>query len=93
MFKAVSGLAPDYISNMLQVCEPQRVTRQSQQNGLLLVERRTKRKTFAHRAFSCAGPRLWNQLPRVIRDAHSENIFKDLLKQHMFQNAYAKYNS
>ena len=61
--------------------------------SLILVILGTKRKTFAHRAFSCAGPRLWNKLPRVIRDAQNENMFKNTLKQHLFENAYSQYYS
>ena len=35
-----------------------------------------------------AWPKLWNELPRDIRDANTVHIFKRLLKTHLFRKAY-----
>ena len=47
-----------------------------------------KNKTFANKAFSVAGPRLWNSLPHNIRNINELSAFKKSLKTHLFTHIY-----
>ena len=40
--------------------------------------------TLGDRAFACAAPKLWNNLPLEIRKSPSLNVFKSKLKAHLF---------
>ena len=86
VFKALNGLAPQYISDLIQIYTPARSLRSESQ--LLLVEPRTKCKTRGDRAFSVAGPRLWNTLPLHIRTAPTLECFKSRLKTHFYSLAF-----
>ena len=55
----------------------------------LLVVHRTNMKTYGDRAFSIAGPKLWNQLPLSIRELSSVDSFKKSLKTYLFCLAYS----
>ena len=48
-------------------------------------------KTLGDRAFQVASPRLWNGLPYDIRNAKTMDVFKSLVKTHLFKKAYACY--
>ena len=39
---------------------------------------------FGDRAFSVAGPVVWNSLPAAVREAHSLHSFRRKLKTHLF---------
>ena len=54
-----------------------------------LHEPKTTRKTFADRAFSVAGPRIWDSLTYEIRDIKSIDIFKCKLKTFLFAKCYS----
>ena len=85
-FKSLNGLAPPYLSDLLKPYTPARALRSA--DKLLLVVRKTYKKTRGDRAIAAAAPRLWNSLPLNIRSAHSINIFKSLLKTHLFSLAF-----
>ena len=42
-------------------------------------------KKFGYRAFSVAGPRIWNDLQREIRHSPSVTSFKQALKTHLYR--------
>ncbi|XP_030292176.1 gastrula zinc finger protein XlCGF28.1-like [Sparus aurata] len=65
-FKALHHLAPPYLSDLLIPHRPSRALRSS--SSLTLTIPPFKLKTFGHRAFSRAAPRLWNSQPQPIRD-------------------------
>ncbi|CAH3137338.1 unnamed protein product, partial [Pocillopora meandrina] len=44
--------------------------------------------TLGDRSFTCAAPKLWNELPLDIRSARTVNIFKAKLKTHLFRSAF-----
>ena len=85
-FKAISGLAPPYIHDLLKPYVPHRSLRSSDQ-GLLVIPR-TKRLTKGNRAFAFRAPTLWNALPLEIRLAESVPHFKTLLKTHLYKSAF-----
>jgi len=39
---------------------------------------------FGNRAFTVAGPVVWNSLPAAVREAHSLHSFRRKLKTHLF---------
>ena len=57
-FKALHGLAPAYISELLSSYNPCRALRSGSQN--LLNEPKYRLKTYGARSYQCAAPRLWN---------------------------------
>jgi hypothetical protein len=85
-FRALHGLAPKYIVDMLEPYQPSRNLRSKSQ--LLLAQPATNLKTFGDRSFSYAAPLLWNKLPLVIRQSPTVNCFKQRLKTHFFKNIY-----
>ena len=85
-FKAIHGLAPDYLSSLLTQHVPIRCLRSGYQK--LLTVPRTKSKTYGVRAFSSAAPRLWNSLPAELRSCNAILDFKKKLKTYLFRSAY-----
>ena len=88
VYKCLHQTAPDYLSELLHVSTSRRNLRSTSTTSVILTEHRTQRSTFADRSFSCYGPKLWNALPNHIKSASSIDIFKKLLKQHLFYIAY-----
>ena len=86
VFKVRNGLAPQYLTDVLQCYAPARALRSSDQ--LLLAVPKTRLKTRGDRAFGAAAPRLWNSLPWHIRSAGSIEVFKSSLKTHFFSLAF-----
>ena len=60
-FKALNGLAPPYIANLLEKYVPTRTLRSA--SGRYLQSPTSNSKTYDDRAFSICAPRLWNNLP------------------------------
>ena len=85
-FKALNGLAPQYIAEMISHYEPSRCLRSSKAN--LLNEPRFNVNSYGGRAFYASSPRLWNKLPVSIRACTDISEFKCKLKTHMFKIAY-----
>lgn len=85
-FKALHGLAPVYLSDLLKPYTPSRSLRSVGQN--LLQEPDYRLKTYGARSFQCAAPRLWNLLPYNIRTITDFGIFKNSVKTFLFRRAY-----
>lgn len=86
-FKALHGLGPLYLSDLLSPYIPSRTLR-SQSAGLLVVPKIAK-ITMGGRAFSYRAPLLWNKLPAHIRGADTISIFKARLKTYLFSLSYS----
>ena len=86
VFKALHGMAPAYISDLLTPYAPSRTLRSSQSNLLSTPSFRTK--FYGSRAFSVAAPSLWNALPASLRAAPSLACFKTGLKTHLFNQHF-----
>ncbi len=80
-YKALHGLAPHYLSQLLSVYTPSRDLRSSD-SGLLVI------RSMGDRAFSSCAPTLWNSLPSEIRQAESFSVFKSVLKTYFFRIAF-----
>lgn len=86
VFKALSGVAPSYIRDLLTPHSTPRCLRSADQ-GLLSVPR-SKLKHRGDRAFSVIGPKLWNSIPPHVRSAPSIEIFKIRLKTYFYDIAF-----
>ena len=86
VFKALHGLAPSYLSDLLNVNAPSRSLRSVEQ--ALLIVPRSRLKTRGDRAFAVMGPKLWNDLPLYIRLSPSLAAFKTHLKTHFYALAF-----
>ena len=85
-FKCLNGLAPQYLSDLIQLYVPSRSLRSASQN--LLKTKVTKFKTLGDRSFSFTAPSIWNSLPFDLRCEKSIDSFKKKLKTHYFKEAY-----
>ena len=87
-FKAIHGLAPAYISELISVRDTGRYDFRSN-DGLLLAPCRSKTlTTFGDRSFHAAVPKLWNDLPGFIRNTQSLNKFKKASNTFLFAKAF-----
>ena len=56
----------------------------------LLTVPRVRTETYGEKSFSCAAPRLWNNLPDSIKQCSSIDEFKAKLKTYLFRIAFTK---
>ena len=83
-YKALHGLAPAYISDLIEQHVPGRQGLRSACTPKL-SERRSRR-SWGDRSLLVAAPRLWNGLPHDIRNSPTLNSFKSKLKTHFIAN-------
>ena len=87
-FKAIHGLAPDYIQSLVTLQRPSRYSLRRKNERFLKPYGKKTLKTLGDRAFAVAAPRLFNALPRYIRDEGNFNRFKTLVQTFLFTIAY-----
>ena len=86
-FKALHGLAPQYLQSLLSAKTSRYNLRGS--NTLLLTMPSVKSKaTLGDRAFAIAALSLWNSLPSELRSITCLTSFKAHLKTFLFRHAY-----
>ena len=85
VFKCLHGEGPAYLTSLLEEYHPARSLRSAARS--LLREPHVHKK-YGDRAFSVAGPKLWNGLPLDIKNSNSVDIFKKNLKTYLFKIAY-----
>lgn len=85
-FKCLNGLAPTYLSDLLELYVPARSLRSSDQ--LLLAVPKSRMKLRGDRAFTVVAPKLWNKLPLHVRQAPTLQIFKSRLKALFYSLAF-----
>ncbi|XP_068729146.1 uncharacterized protein [Montipora capricornis] len=86
-FKVIHGLAPQYITDLINVKQQFGRMMLRSQSELQLLPPRTITKTLGGRSFMASTPKLWNRLPSNIRAVNDLNCFKTLLKTHLFRQA------
>ena len=64
-FKALNNLCPSYIRDFLETYKPPRILRSSSRN--LFVIPRSKFKSYGDRTLSVSAPKLWNDIPDIIK--------------------------
>ena len=62
--------------------------RSSSDSTLLSYPNIKPEATLGERALVFAAPKLWNALPRLIRESSSIDTFKRKLKTHLFEKAF-----
>ena len=91
-FKILNFLAPSYLSSLISLRPPSKYNLRNSSDKLLLSHPSFKSKaTLGDRSFTCAAPKLWNELPLDIRSARTVNIFKTKLKTHLMEFAHYKF--
>ena len=85
-YKALHGLSPCYLNDLIIPYSPAR-SLQSSGAGLLSLPK-VKKKSAGQRTFAYRAPFLWNRLPSVIREADSVELFKGKLKTHLYNLAF-----
>ena len=86
-FKALHGLAPQYLQSLISVKTPCYNLKGS--NTLLLAMPSVKSKAMlGDRAFAIAASSLWNSLPSELRSITCATSFKAHLKTFLFRHAY-----
>ena len=85
-FKALNGLAPPYISDLITRYRPARNLRST--HAVLLRQKAPKLKNTGGRAFSICAPKLWNKLPMDVKRCTEIETFKSHLKTFLFREAF-----
>ena len=76
-FKILNFLVPSYLSSLISLRPPSKYNLRNSSDKLLLSHPSFRSKaTLGDRSFTCAAPKLWNELPLDIRSARTVNIFK-----------------
>ena len=78
-YKTFNNCSPIYISSLIEKPTRMREMRSSNDTTLLKVPPK-KLKTYGERSFSFYGPKLWNSIPREIRESPTLEIFKKIFK-------------
>ena len=87
IYKSLHCLAPSYLSDKLSL-RPNKGLRSDNQLLLNVPVSTLRLKFYGDRAFSVAGPTLWNALPKNIRLCATLAAFKTNLKTYLFKKAY-----
>jgi len=81
VYKCLHGTGPAYLADELRHSSEFVSSRRLRSaSSLNLIVRQTRLSTYGDRAFSVAGPRVWNSLSPHVTSALSVNIFKTRLK-------------
>ena len=86
VYQAVHHLGPAYLTSLVTPYAPTRSLRSAAHRSLTIPRYNLER--YGRRAFSVAGPSLWNNLPVTIREAGTLTTFKSTLKTHLFRIAF-----
>ena len=87
VYKCIYKLAPVYLKELIVQYTPSQNLHLADQ--CLLNVPNTHSMLVTNRAFSVAGPRLWNALPTELRSLSSIGLFKSKLKTHLFRETYS----
>ena len=86
MHGAIHANTPRYLADRVSAYVPSRSLRSADIS--LLVVPMVNLERFGRRAFSCAGPSLWNSLPCVLRTQQDVERFRRDLKTYLFKQAF-----
>ena len=87
-YSAITGSAPSYLSELLQLYSPSRSLRSSPHARMLKIQR-FSHKTHRFRTFSNFNPNIWNNLPQDIRHSATRSSFKSQLKTFLFSEYFS----
>jgi hypothetical protein len=86
VFKTIHNQAPIYLKELINVKTITRSLRSS--SHLMLQVPKYNFTKYGDRAFSVAGPKLWNSLPNHIKSSETVDCFKGRLKIFLFHEAF-----
>ena len=86
-YKALNGLAPTYLSELVQR-RKHKLKNLRRDTDITYLERKFTHYCSSKGAFSIAAPAVWNDLPKLLRENTSVLSFKANLKTHFFKKAY-----
>ena len=86
VYKTLNDLAPLYLKELVTPYKPARCLHS--ESAFLLQIPGTHTKTYGERRFDKAADTLWNALPTNLRVAKSIDIFKQVLKTHLYRQAF-----
>ena len=80
-------ISPCYLSAIVSLYRPARASLRSASDTTLLAVPNTIKllKSAERRTFCYVAPRMWNELPRKIREINSVSQFKKALKTHLLK--------
>ena len=84
-YKAINGLAPNYLSDLIELYKPTRLLRSSDS---IILKRSNSKSKFSERAFSVCAPQLWNSLSEKSRSSKCVDSFKVNLKTELFRRTF-----
>ena len=87
-FKAIHGIAPTYIQNLVSLKSQGTYNLRSSGEILLASSTFRTKVTLGDRSFQVAAPKLWNAFPRELRDIPNLHTFKSNLKTYLSKFAY-----
>ena len=87
VYKALHGPAATYITDLILLAQPARLTRSSK-NFNIAFPVKVPRNSYGKQAFVYAAPSLWNNLPVSIRSSNSLLDFRKQLNTYFFRLAY-----
>jgi hypothetical protein len=94
VFRTLNGLAPSYLVDRLSKRIQSRPgLRRRQEDALALELPLARRARYGDRAFSVAGPRIWNSLPDNVKCSSSLGDFKSRLNTYLFSRVYSVNNA
>ena len=82
-------MAPKYMVDLLVVKVEGNYLLRSNDSIMLEFPKGKFLRSFGDRSFTVAAPKLWNELPKEIRDISSISVFKTCLKTHLFKLAFS----
>ena len=88
VYKCLHGKTPEYLQNLLITYVPRREGPRSEDIIDRLIVPRIEKKTFADRAFSVVGPKVWNSLPNDVKSQKDTKHLMKSLKTHLFKLAF-----
>ena len=88
VFRAIHGLAPSYLSDLISIRKQSSYNLRSNNELLLVPPPVSFRPTLGGRTFSYAAPVEWNSLPSSIRHITSLATFKEHLKTYFYRKAF-----
>ena len=81
-FQCLSGTAPSYLQELIRLYTPARNLRSSSKS--ILISPSVKTYFYGGRSFQSAAADLWNNLPESVKSVNTTEIFKRVLKTHLF---------
>ena len=81
VYKVFHNLLPNWLFSF-STMEDHRVRPTRQSNDLFISRYMTD---IGARAISIKGPKIWNAIPQAVKDSNSIHIFKERMKQYLFE--------